>query len=139
MLTELRRLHADVLAGLDELDALTAQPDPPMDRIPAVRLALTRASRARTILLERIYDQLITRALLEQKARISALRAWGKDNLAASTRHIGTWTLREIARRWPEYCVVSNRMRYAMRDRIKKEANLIYPMLADHSLRTSAA
>ncbi|WP_138995789.1 hypothetical protein [Sphingomonas sp. PAMC 26621] len=134
MLTELQRLHAGILAGLDELDALTAQPDPPMDRIPAVRLAITRASRARTMLLERIYDQLVTRAPLEQKARILVLKEEGKDNLAASTGHIGIWTLREIAGRWHDYRAASNTMRYAMRRRIKNEAELIYPLLSDHSL-----
>ena len=133
MLTELQRVHAEILAGLGELDALTAQLEPPMDRIPAVRLALTRASRARTVLLERIYDQLIDRAPQEQKARILALRAEGKDNLAASTRHIGTWTLSEIAGRWHDYCAASKTIRYTMRVRIKREAELIYPLLSEDS------
>jgi hypothetical protein len=139
MLTELQRLHADILASLDELDALTAQPRPPMDRLPSVRLALTRASRARTMLLERRYDQLIARATSEQKAAILSLKAEGKDNLVTSTQHIGAWTLREIAGRWPEYCAASSTIRSAMRQRIRKEAALIYPLLSGPAVHLPAA
>lgn len=133
MLGELRRLHAEIVAHLDELDALTARPEPPMDRLPAVRQALTRASRARTMLLERIYDRLIAEAPPPRRAAIEALRAEGKGGLITSTRHIGSWTLREIAGRWPDYCAASATMRAAMRERIRNEAQLIYPLLSSEA------
>lgn len=129
MLGELRRLHAEILANVDELDVLTAQAQPPMERLPAVRQALTRASRARTMLLERVYDRLLAEAPPAKKPALEALRAAGKDGLITSTRHIGSWTLREIAGRWPDYCAASATMRAAMRARIKSEAELIYPLL----------
>ncbi len=139
MLTELQRLHRDILANLDELDVLTAQAQPPMDRLPAVRLMLTRSSRARTILLGRAYDQLIMFAPPERKAGIQALKAEDKDNLVNSMQHIGAWTLREIAGRWSEYCAASNTMRSAMRERVRREAELIYPLLSDPAVRASLA
>ena len=139
MLIQLQRLHATILAGLDELDALTAQPQPPMDRLPALRLTLTRASRARFMLLERIYEQLITHGPSDRAAEIQALRVEGRGNRVASTLHIGTWTLREITARWPDYCAASNAMRSAMRQRVRKEAAIIYPLLSASSVRVSAA
>ena len=131
MLETLRRLHDDILAKLDALEALTSLPQPPMDRLPALRQALTRSSRARTMLLERAYDQLIAEASPAKKAALEALKADGKDNMITSTRHIGSWTLREIGDRWPEYCAASATMRADMRKRIRSEKDLIYPLLAD--------
>jgi len=131
MLEQLRRLHADILAKLDALDALTSLPQPPMDRLPALRQALTRSSRARTMLLERAYDELIADAPPARKAGLELLRVQGKDNLITSTQHIGSWTLRQIADRWPDYCAASTRMRADMRQRIRSEKELIYPLLAE--------
>src|SRR3954468_10792273 len=118
MLDQLRRLHADILAKLDELDALTRLPQPPMDRLPALRQALTRSSRARTMLLERAYDRLAANAPPAKKAALELLKAEGKDNMITSTQHIGSWTLRQIADRWPDYCAASAEMRADMRKRI---------------------
>jgi len=131
MLDKLRRLHEDILSKLDELDALTSMPRPPMDRLPALRQSLTRSSRARTMLLERAYDQLIADAAPAKKAALELLKAGGKENMITSTRHIGSWTLREIGGRWPEYCAASATMRAEMRKRIRSEKELIYPLLAE--------
>lgn len=130
MLGELQRLHTEILARIDEMDELTARPHPPLDRLPAVRRTLTRASRARTMLLERLYDRLIAEAPVNKKAAIEMLKAEGKAGLIASTEHIGSWTLREIASRWPEYCAASVAMRAKMRERIRSEVHLIYPLLS---------
>lgn len=130
MLGELQQVHAEILARIDEMDELTARPQPPMDRLPAARHALTRASRARTMLLERLYDRLIANAPESKRPAIEALKAEGKTGLIASTQHIGSWTLREIASRWPEYCTASAAIRAKMRRRIRSEADLIYPLLS---------
>jgi hypothetical protein len=102
-----------------------------MDRLPALRQALTRSSRARTMLLERAYDQLIAHTPPARKAGLELLRAQGKDSLITSTQHIGSWTLREIGDRWPDYCAASTKMRAEMRSRIRSEKELIYPLLAE--------
>jgi hypothetical protein len=134
MLDKLRELHADILAKLDELETLTSLPQPPMDRLPALRQALTRSSRARTMLLERAYDQLLADAPPAKKAGLESLRTEGKDNLITSTQHIGSWTLRQIADRWPEYCAASTKMRADMRQRIRSEKELVYPLLAEQKV-----
>ncbi len=129
MLGQLKLLHAQILAKLDELELLTRENTPPMDRLSAVRLALTRASRNRSALLERLYGQVLERASPKQKAELEALKNEAKDNLILSSQHIGSWTVREIIARWPDYCAASKDMRAAMRQRISREVELIYPLL----------
>jgi len=128
---ELRRLHAELGSRLDELEALAACPEPPMQALSAVRLALTRASRARTMLLDRLYPDLIARAGGQARANIEALRAGAQHDRFASTTHISSWTIREITSRWDEYRDASRAMRAAMRERIGREIALVYPLLAD--------
>ena len=83
------------------------------------------------MLLERAYDQLIAASPVEKKPALELLKAGGKDNMITSTRHIGSWTLREIGDRWPDYCAASAKMRADMRKRIRGEMELIYPLLAE--------
>lgn len=118
---------------------LTAEQQPPMDRLPAVRLALTRASRARTMFLEKTYPALIAHAPAKQQAALRTLWAEGKINLVSSGQHIGKWSLCEITGRWPEYCAASKAMRAQMRARVRQEAELIYPLLAEPSLQMRVA
>ena len=69
--------------------------------------------------------------MTEKKASLELLNAGGKDNMITSTQHIGSWTLRQIADRWPDYCAASTRMRADMRQRIRSEKEVIYPLLAE--------
>ncbi|MEP9359928.1 hypothetical protein [Sphingomonas sp. KR3-1] len=133
VLSELQRLHGQILANLDELEALTALGEPPMHRLSAVRLALTRASRARTMLLDRLYPTLIAGAGAADRAVLERLRGEAKDNLVTSVNHIGNWTVREITARWADYCTASHALRAAMRDRIAREIAVVYPLLADRA------
>lgn len=128
ILAELRRLHGEILGHLDEMDGLTAKPEPP-ERLPAVRHELTCASRARTMLLERIYANLIALAPASDKSQIEALQAEGTQNMLQSAKHIGAWSPNDIRERWPAYCSASNQIRRAMRNRIRQEADVIYPLL----------
>jgi hypothetical protein len=125
----LERLHAQILANLDALEALTALAEPP-HALSSVRLALTRASRARTMFLERLHADLIVRGDGSTRTALETLRAGGKAGLVTSANHIGAWTLREIASNWRGYCEASRAMRAAMRERIVREAELVYPLLA---------
>lgn len=135
MLKSLRTLHSDILTQLDVLEAVTAEPQPPMQRLTAVRYNLTRASRGRTVLLEKLYPQLIARASDARRPALEALRIAGKEILMQSAGHISSWTLREVERRWPEYCAASRTMRAAMRRRVAEEQELVYPLLAEDAAR----
>ncbi|WP_152542664.1 hypothetical protein [Sphingobium sp. Ant17] len=130
MLDKLRQLHLEIIQNLDAIKDITALPEPDVGRLVATRLALTRASRARTLLLESSYDDLIARSSGTIKAAIGTLRAEGRANLLVSIQHIALWSLPEIASRWTEYCMASKTIQSAMRARVKREVDLIYPLLA---------
>lgn len=130
MLNELRRLHSEILSCLDQLEALTAEATPPMERLPAVRYSLTRASRSRTMLLEGQYGQLSDRADPAQRAAVERLKAEGKNNLVRSAEHIGSWNLRAVTKRWPDYCAASKALRAQMRQRVAHEQRVLYPLFA---------
>jgi hypothetical protein len=131
MLNELRSLHADVLRLLDELEALTKAPEPPVEALTATRSSLTRASRRRSNYLETIvYPALLRSANPAAQARVKALRDAGREGLLASVQHIGTWSLREVLDRWRDYCAASATMRARMKARISEEQGILYPLLA---------
>jgi hypothetical protein len=131
MLAKLKMLHSEILDRLVELDQLVASNEPQIDRLMSVRHALTRASRARTMLLEtEIYPSLLSAPDIKQADDIRRLQADGKADLATSSQHIGRWSLRTITKEWDQYRMASNTMRSAMRRRIKAEQDLLYPPLA---------
>jgi hypothetical protein len=130
MLAELRLLHARILAALDDMEVLTQEQQPRMDRLSATRLNLTKASRKRTAVLEQVYPQLMLQSTPGDKARLQALRVQGAVNLAISSQHIRKWTPQAVFARWPEYCIESRTMQSAMRQRIRDEVSLVYPLLS---------
>lgn len=139
MLRHLQQLHAAILTQLDELDRLTARAEPDMDRLPAVRLALTRASRARTLFLDRHHRQIVAAAPASRRLAIDTLRQEMLVQMDASANHIGRWTLRAIAECWPDYCAASATIRATMRRRIQSEASVLYPILSALPLDRSVA
>jgi hypothetical protein len=129
MLSELRSLHREIQSLLDEMDDLTSQSEPPLARLPVVRLALTRASRRRHKLLDGIYDQLIGSGSPRDRVALHTLRAEGRTALIASMEHIGRWSLPAVAANWNDYRSASATVRSAMRSRIKQEVAIVYPAL----------
>lgn len=139
MLEELQRLHANILLHLEDLDMLTSEDQPSIVELTATRLALTRASRARRALLDRIYEELTPSADPMAKAALAALQAEGNENLKRSAAHIGEWALEDLRRRWSDYCVASMKLRTEMRQRVAVEKKVIYPLLgnADEAVKVS--
>jgi hypothetical protein len=130
VLDELQQLHGKMRAGLDALDALNGHEAPPMHELSSVRLAVTRASRSRTMLLEQVYPGLIAQADPQERAQLEALRSRATDDIVASAQHIAIWTIREITDRWHDYREASRHLRAGMRERIDREVALLYPLLA---------
>jgi hypothetical protein len=137
MLLHLRALHTVILRRLDELDKLTTLPEPPMDRLPAVRLALSRASRARTLFIDRHHRMILEAAPAHRRAAIIALKQDMAAQMDASATHIGKWTIDAIVEAWPQYCSASATMRGTMRRRISAEASVLYPVLSALPLTNS--
>lgn len=132
-LQALQQLHAQIGVHLDALDRLTGLPAPSLAELSPARLALTRASRARAMLIERLHSDLDVRADARGRAALEALRADAKAGLVTSAHHIAEWTPREITARWSEYCEASRAMRAAMRKRVAREIEILYPLLSSRT------
>jgi hypothetical protein len=131
MLAELKALHSEIEGQLEALDVLTARIEPPkIAELSNVRLALTRASRARFQLLHlQGYAAAMRHADPAQRATIERMRSDGIALIGRSASHIGCWTPIEVGQRWPAYCEASAKMRQSMRERIAFERVLLVPLL----------
>lgn len=131
MLSELKRLHADLETFLDELERLTAESIVRPHEIANARLKLTRASRRRNKFLDTIIYPALMESSTASDARVQRLRDADKERLLISTNHISKWTLGEIVEHWSDYRAASFQLRAAMRDRIREEQAVLYPLLRE--------
>jgi hypothetical protein len=134
----LRTAHDDVLAGLAVLDAITAAPQPDPAAYPLARWKLSRASRDRRAAFAAIAASLKPRLAPAQARALDQLSADDFAWQARSALHIRRWTPAAVAADWPGYCEASDAIRSAMRDRIRQEQALLYPLLDPRPARRAA-
>lgn len=132
MLAELRRHHEKISDLLNALEALCEARHADIVEVSAVRLELTRASRARSAYLNTtVYPALMRTCPPDKRIELEKLKSDGLLMLVRSGDHIRRWTTREITEDWPGYCLASAAARESMRARIALEAQLIYPLLKE--------
>jgi hypothetical protein len=129
MLDEFRLVHEEMEAALANLDALTSEPLLDETRLASARLKLSRASGKRRRLVDAATVQLLDGAAPSDARKLRALRELNAIQLEVSTRHIGTWGLRQIAADWPGYCHASVNMRQSLRELIAADRETLYPLL----------
>jgi hypothetical protein len=130
MLAELRQHHEKIGDLLTALEALCQDRHADIVKVSAVRLELTRASRARSAYLNAVvYPKLMRTCPPDQRIALERLKSDGLLMLVRSADHIRHWTTREITQDWPGYCLASAAARQTMRARIELEARMLYPLL----------
>lgn len=130
MLRELKRLHAELLAGIARLEALALDPRPDPETLARLRTELGSVSTARHEFLENaVFPALAGRALGRDAVRLDKLRAATDVLRMASGEHIRKWGNEAIASDWRGYQRASNAMRRSMRSRVAEEMSVLYPML----------
>jgi hypothetical protein len=130
MLAELRQHHEKISDLLTALEVLCQAQHADIIKVSAVRIELTRASRARSAYLNAvIYPQVMRTCPPDKRMALEKLKSDGLLMLVRSGDHIRRWTSRAITENWPGYCRASAAARQTMRDRIALEAQLIYPLL----------
>ncbi len=125
----LQTLHRQLLEMIDELEALCALPKANEAALAGLRYRLTRTSGARRKLVEKLCADLEMTLPQPQFVPVRALRESNAAAMTASSDHIGTWSLREIMKDWPGYCLASQQIRRSMRDQIELERRTLYPYL----------
>ena len=132
MLAELRRHHEKIGELLTALATLCEDRHADIVKVSAVRLELTRASRARSAFLNAVvYPKVMRTCPPEKRLALEKLKSDGLLMLVRSGDHIRRWTTREITQDWPGYCLASAAARQTMRARIELEARLLYPLLKE--------
>jgi len=132
MLAELRQHHEKIGDLLTALEALCQERHADIVKVSAVRLELTRASRARSAFLNAVVYPKVTRICPpDKRMALEKLKSDGLLMLVRSGDHIRHWTTREITQDWPGYCLASKAARQTMRARIALEAQLLYPLLKE--------
>lgn len=138
VLNQLKALHAELRLAIAALAVEAAKSEPDQDRLPAVRLKLTRLSGRRKSLIECSIAPLLHDAAPEDARRIADLRYESAGIAVATSTHIARWTTRQILADWSGYQRASADMRRAMLRRIDQEAAVFYPLLETDSARQAA-
>ena len=126
---ELLRHHSQMLAALDALAELTNASACDEKAVMAVRYRLTRASSARRRRVSMLCEQLIGAGCGDPA--VLSLRDATNVSRAASSAHIGTWTLRQVGDDWAGYVRASLRMQATLRREVAREVATLSPHLGE--------
>jgi hypothetical protein len=129
-LTGLEKLHQELVALIAELGEATARDVPDRSQLTGIRWRLSRASRARTRLIETILlPHLRVQASPRDSHALDTLQEQIATASAESSRHVGAWSIDRASADWAGYRAASSEMRQAMTRRIDAEKTLLYPLL----------
>jgi hypothetical protein len=129
-LARLEELHRELTMLIATLGEATAHDVPDRSELTSIRWRLSRASRARTKLIETILlPHLRAQASLTDSDALDVLQAQISAASAESSRHIAAWTIDRVTAEWDGYRAASAEIRQAMARRIAAEKALLYPLL----------
>ncbi|HWU94031.1 MAG TPA: hypothetical protein VN029_00450 [Sphingomonas sp.] len=121
----LPKLHRDLLAALDEIEHLIAQPA--LDQLPLsrVRLYISKVNGERRHKVDKLCEAREREATGVVALQLAALRQSNIEKRIEYTVHVGTWGLREVAADWPGYCRASVELARSIRQQIAIEQALL--------------
>jgi hypothetical protein len=128
MLVELKRAHEELLGYIADLELVIAT-DLQASNIARVRLQLSKASTRRRVIVTEAIRRLAINANAEEARRLQLLRENDASILAATSSHVGQWSIDAILTDWAGYQVASAKMRKSMLERIATEKMVLYPLL----------
>lgn len=129
MLGELKQAHEVLLGCISELEAALAEEFLDASTLARIRLKLSKASSARRRVVAGAIQDLSARANASEAARLTLLRENDGPVLAASSNHVGAWSIDAILADQEGYRTASTAMRKSMRERIATEKAILYPLL----------
>ena len=128
-LAELRQSHRELLAYIQQLEAMSYHADPDRTALTTARWKLGQASLARRLLATRICDYFEARCEPAQIEVLRSLRNADREMLRVSAAHLGKWTAATIFTDWAAYCRDGFAMRRRAHDHIALEQRVLYPLL----------
>lgn len=128
-MSDIRKLHQDLLVAIDSLAELTSRTNPDEAALATARYRLSRLSSERRRFVEALCADLGTRVSAEDAQALQALRDDTAASRFQSSAHVTGWSLRDVLNDWPGYCAASSKMRQSMLEQIEREKQLLYPHL----------
>ncbi len=128
-MSDLRALDDELLAALDALETLTAQPAFDLTLLSNARYRISRAIMAR----RKCIDALLRKATAQGGEKAKIARVEHDRSMIVRTRytaHVGTWTPAAVASDWPGYCAASADLRAVIRAKLAEQKPILYPWLA---------
>jgi hypothetical protein len=125
-MADLPTLHRDLLAALDEIETLIAQPQVDRVRLSRVRLTISKLAGERRIEADRLCRDLSRSASSTAGLMLEALRVSNIEARLEYTRHVGAWSLVQAEKDWPGYCRDSVKLAARFRQQIAAEQALLY-------------
>lgn len=129
MLEYLKQAHEALLGCISELEAVLAGEVLDASTLARIRLQLSKASSQRRKIVTEAIQRLSESANPSEAARLDLLRKNAEAMLAATSSHVGEWSIDAILADNDGYRAASATMRKAMRERIATERAVLYPLL----------
>lgn len=129
LLADLRDAHRQLLAELDNMEAITGQPEYDRARCATGRWKISQASLARRVLSSRICDFFLPRCGPADVVSLRNLQEADRELLRKSGDHVRRWTAETIERDWRGYCQASQEIRWLLHAHLAVEQRLLYPLL----------
>lgn len=118
-------LHRDLLAALDEIEMLIAQPELDQLRLSRVRLYISKVNGERRNKVDQLCQDLERQATGVLAEQLAALRQANIEKRIEYTMHVGAWGPREVAADWPAYCRASVALARSIREQVAIEQALL--------------
>jgi len=131
LLERLRDAHREVFECMAEMERITEESAPDVQRYTAARLRISQASLKRRSLWQKARSHLEGR--IGDSTDLKLLGSNDSELGFYSTNHISRWTVAAIQSDWTGYRDASRRMRRRMSDCIRTEQRLLYALLARRS------
>jgi len=130
MLARLKAHHAALESALEAMDRLSRKAMPDRAQLATARLALSQASAQRTRCLnEDVFPTILAANDPVACESVRTLQSEGAQLRARSAEHVAAWSIDRAIGDWQGYCRVSSELRATMRDRLRRERLLLYPLL----------
>jgi hypothetical protein len=125
---ELRRQHAEIGRTAERLADLTARQDRP-ESVGAVRWQLARLLMTHLALEDRIlYPGLLQAIDADVRAATTTLQLETGTLAERFSLYMTSWSDDRIAREWASFCGDTDRVLSALRNRIDREEDTLYPL-----------
>ncbi|MBB4097677.1 hypothetical protein GGR46_001210 [Sphingomonas kyeonggiensis] len=114
-----------MLAALDEIEMLIAQPELDQLRLSRVRLYISKVNGERRNKVDQLCQELERQATGVLADQLAALRQANIEKRIEYTMHVGSWGPREVAADWPGYCRASVALARSIREQVAIEQALL--------------